>query len=77
LTSLAFMRFCYHIQGMELLEAMVAGWRYLFSRSYRLKKHQDWRENGWFWMTFEIIYGVSGILFSIGLPSLVALALWK
>jgi|GEM_PF-2708061 len=71
------MRFRYHIHGVELLEAMMVGWRYLFSRSYRLKKHREWRANGWFRMTLEIIYGLSGILLSIGLPSLVALALWK
>jgi hypothetical protein len=71
------MRFSYHIQGMEFLKAMFAGWSYLFSRSCRLKKHLEWRENGWLWMVLEIIYGVSGILLSIGLPSLVVLALWK
>lgn len=71
------MRFGYHIRGMGFLEAMMAGWKYVFSRSYRIRKRHEWRENGWFWMTLEIIYGLSGILFSIGLPALVALLLWN
>ena len=71
------MRFYYYIHGMGILEAMVAGWRYLFSRSYRLKKHQDWRENGWFWVTLEVIYGLLGILLSLVVIGLVGFVVWK
>ena len=71
------MRFSYYIQGVELLEAMMVGWRYLFSRSYRLKKHSEWRANGWFWVTLEIIYGVSGMLLSLCLLSLAVFVIWN
>ncbi|WP_395732041.1 hypothetical protein [Prosthecobacter sp.] len=70
------MRFGYHIHGMELLKAMFAGWSYLFSRSCRLKKHREWRENGRLWVILEIIYGLSGILLSLVVLGLVVFAIW-
>ncbi|WP_395747252.1 hypothetical protein [Prosthecobacter sp.] len=62
---------------MELLKAMFAGWSYLFSRSCRIKKHREWRENGWLPVTLEVIYGLLGILLSLVVICLAGFAVWS
>lgn len=71
------MRFSYYIHGMELLEAMTAGWRYLFSRSYRFKKQKEWRGSGWLSVTLEVIYGLLGILLSLVVIGFAGFAMWN
>lgn len=62
------------LNGADLAEMVIGGWRYVFSRDYRLKKHHEWREYGWVIMTFEIAFGLAGIVLSLGL--LVLIAIW-
>lgn len=56
------------LNGAELVEMVLGGWRYVFSRSFRLKKHREWREpGGWASMVFEVAFGLAGIVLSTGL----------
>ncbi|WP_395738430.1 hypothetical protein [Prosthecobacter sp.] len=65
------------ISGVDFADAMIGGWRYLLSSTYRLKKRREWRNVGWVWITLEIIFGVFGVLLSLGLVGLAAFAIWK
>jgi hypothetical protein len=56
--------------GSDIADAIMGGWRYILSRNYRLKKHREWRNDGWVWVMLEIIFGVAGIVISIGLLGL-------
>lgn len=64
------------LNGAELAEMVIGGWRYVFSRDYRLKKRREWREAGWVFMTLEIVFGLAGIILSLGLLVLIAIWLW-
>ncbi len=61
----------------DLAEMIIGGWRYLLSRNYRLKKHREWQNDGWVWITLEIILGVFGVLLSLWLLSLVVFSMLK
>ncbi|HEX4948117.1 MAG TPA: hypothetical protein VFZ34_15705 [Blastocatellia bacterium] len=53
---------------IELLDWLVhgfAGWRYLFSSSYRKETHHRWKDRGKLRATLEIIAGLSGVIFTI------------
>lgn len=58
------------ISGADFADAAVGGWRYLLSRECRLKKRREWRECSWFIKLIEIVFGVIGVLISIGLLGL-------
>ncbi|MCB1276005.1 hypothetical protein [Prosthecobacter sp.] len=62
---------------MEFLEAMIAGWSYLFSRSYRLKKHCEWQQNGGCSMLMGLAFGFAGILLSLALLALAVWLVWR
>lgn len=64
------------LNGADLAEMVIGGWRYVFSRNYRLKKRREWREAGWVFMTLEIVFGLAGIILSLGLLVLIAIWLW-
>lgn len=64
------------LNGADLAEMVIGGWRYVFSRDYRLKKRREWREYGWGLMTFEIIFGLAGIILSLGFLVLIAIWIW-
>ncbi|MDI1310620.1 hypothetical protein [Prosthecobacter sp.] len=61
----------------DLAEMIIGGWRYLLSRKYRLKKHREWQNDGWVWITLEIILGVFGVLVSLWLLNLVVFSMLK
>jgi hypothetical protein len=58
------------ITGTDIAEAMTAGWRYVLSRSYRIKKKAEWRDLGWRWRLIEVLFGVIGILATFALAGL-------
>lgn len=58
------------LSGAELAEMTIGGWRYLLSRSFRLKKHREWREQTWIEVLFEVAFGIAGVVISIGLLGL-------
>ncbi|HRH98947.1 MAG TPA: hypothetical protein PLB55_23610 [Prosthecobacter sp.] len=60
----------------EFLEHFIRGWRYLFSRSYRIKKNQQWRED-WLTAFFEIPFAVCVVIISAGLLGWAVCALWS
>lgn len=64
------------LNGADLAEMVIGGWRYVFSRDYRLKKRREWSECGWVIMTLEIAFGLAGIILSLGLLVLIAIWLW-
>lgn len=65
------------ISGADFADAILGGWRYLLSSDYRLKKRREWHKCGWFMKLLEIVFGVAGVLLSLGLVGLAAFAIWK
>ena len=64
------------LNGADLAEMVIGGWRYVFSRNYRLKKRREWREAGCVFMILELVFGLAGIILSLGLLVLIAIWLW-
>lgn len=58
------------ITGTDFAEAMTAGWRYVFSRDYRIKKKAEWRDLGFMWRLIEVLFGLFGILATFALAGL-------
>jgi hypothetical protein len=50
---------------IDWLRAAFAGWRYLFSSSYRRRVHVGWKSDSWLYITWDIICAVFGCLFSL------------
>ncbi len=65
------------IEGIHFLENTVGGWRYLFSRSYRLKKHREWQEQGLGAALLDVVVGLAGVVISLVLLVLAAMVLWN
>ena len=42
-----------------------AGWRYVFSRSYRRRVHARWRDEAWVYVAVDIICGIVTCAFSL------------
>ncbi|HEU4507783.1 MAG TPA: hypothetical protein VFR78_06070 [Pyrinomonadaceae bacterium] len=42
-----------------------AGWRYVFSRSFRKRTHARWRVEGWGTAFVEILFGGIGVLLTV------------
>jgi hypothetical protein len=42
-----------------------AGWRYLFSRSFRQRTHKRWKADGWGTAAIEILFGGLAVLFTL------------
>jgi len=61
----------------DLTEMIIGGWRYVFSRPYRLKKHREWREQGWIGAFFEVTFGLAGNVISIGFLALALKLGWN
>lgn len=53
----------------DIAKGAVGGWRYLYSRSYRLQKHREWRDD-WLSAFFEVLLGVAGIIVTAGLVAM-------
>lgn len=53
------------LELVEWLEAAVAGWRYLFSRSFRTRTHERWRHAKRRRVAWEVICGLAGIGFTL------------
>ena len=54
--------------AFEILEWIVnafAGWRYLFSRSFRQRTHARWKSEGRVTAFIDILFGGSGVLLTL------------
>lgn len=49
----------------DWFRASYAGWRYIFSSSFRVECHQKWRSESWLYIFFDALCGSLGIAFSI------------
>ena len=52
----------------ELLDWLLsasAGWRYVFSPSYRQDVHAEWQSERWYYVAWDVICGVAGVAFSL------------
>jgi hypothetical protein len=47
---------------LEWLLGAAAGWRYLFSPSYRRRVHARWRDKAWIYIAVDVICGVASCL---------------
>ncbi len=52
------------LELVEWLQAAVAGWRYLFSHSFRNQTHFRWRQQSRWRVTWDVICGLAGIAFT-------------
>ena len=43
-----------------------SGWRYIFSKSYRKSKHEDWKNESKLYVMWDFILGAASVVFSIG-----------
>ena len=51
----------------EWLRAATAGWRFLFSPSYRHAVIQGWRAARWFYVAWDIVCGIAGVVLSLAI----------
>jgi len=52
------------LELLEWLVASLAGWRYLLSPTYRRRVHEDWRDEKWYYIAWDVLCGTAGIVFS-------------
>ncbi len=64
------------IDAADITASALGGWCYIFSHSYRLKKHRQWREDR-LSAFFEVLFGVFGVVVTAGLVGLAAYAFWQ
>jgi hypothetical protein len=50
---------------LDWLRGAFAGWRYLFSSSYRRQIHAGWRSDRWYYIAWDVICGAAGVAFSL------------
>jgi hypothetical protein len=51
---------------VDWVKASAAGWRYIFSARYRQQVHSRWRNEKWFYIAGDVLCGIAGIAFSLG-----------
>ena len=49
----------------ELFDGAISGWHYLFSKSYRKSKHDEWKKKGKSFFVRDFIFGFAGIFLSL------------
>jgi hypothetical protein len=49
----------------EWIRAAFAGWRFLFSPSYRKTKRNDWENEKTIYIVWDVFCGLAGIIFSL------------
>ena len=59
------------VELLDWFSAALAGWRYLFSRSYRRQVHELWRERSRWRICWDILCGAAGIAFTLFLVHLI------
>ena len=50
---------------LDWLLGAVAGWRYVFSPSYRRRTHARWRDEAWIYIAFDVICAAVACAFSL------------
>jgi hypothetical protein len=56
---------------LDWLRGAFAGWRYLFSPSYRQQIHAGWKSDRWYYNAWDVVCGVAGLAFSLFLLYLI------
>ncbi|HEX7331361.1 MAG TPA: hypothetical protein VF290_07670 [Pyrinomonadaceae bacterium] len=59
------------LEFFDWIANAVAGWRYLFSSSFRRRTHARWKAAGRGTALIEIVFGALGIVFTLFLLGLV------
>jgi hypothetical protein len=57
-------------------EIILAGWRYLFSPTYRAQKHHDWHHEHVGYVIFDVFGGIVGVAFSVAVAFVAAALVW-
>ena len=50
-------------EAFEWIKSGLAGWRYLFSHTYRKAKHNDWENEKSIYIFLDVCGGAAGIIF--------------
>jgi hypothetical protein len=58
------------------VEPALAGWRYLFSQTYRARKHHDWRHEHLGYAILDVVGGIIGVAFSVAVAYVAASLVW-
>jgi len=59
------------------LEPAIAGWRCLFSPTYRARVHEQWRHESVGYAILDVVFGILGIVVSVGTVWLLAVLTWQ
>ena len=52
---------------VDWFRAAIAGWRFIFVPSYRDAVVSGWKFERWYYIAWDVMLGLAGILFSIAL----------
>jgi len=47
------------------LRAATSGWRFIFSRTFRVSVIRGWQAEKWYYILWDVICGLTGIAFSL------------
>lgn len=60
----------------DWLRAGTAGWRFVFIPSYRNKIVSGWRSERWYYIAWDIVCGLAGVVFSLLIVFATAYIIW-
>jgi hypothetical protein len=49
----------------DWIRAATSGWRFLFSSSYRIEVTTGWKNESWYYILWDILCGIAGMLCSL------------
>jgi len=52
------------LEFLDWLQVALAAWRYLVSPSYRRWVHEEWRDERWYYIAWDVVGGIAGIVVS-------------
>jgi hypothetical protein len=60
----------------DWLRAGTAGWRFVFIASYRNQIISGWRSERWYYIAWDVVCGLAGVVFSLLIVFATACIVW-
>ena len=57
-------------------ELILAGWRYLFSSTYRARKHHDWHHEHVGYVILDVVGGIVGVALGVAIAYIAVMFVW-